>query len=144
MKTRMIILTLGSTVFWNSTGETRAQSPASPSPALPKTMDKDESITLKPGEVHEVTLQSRGAAGLQLLYRTSTDSVVEVKRKDVSPGDAKQIPPNIGGAIPVIFTIKALKPGDTRVTFYETRPWDKSFKEIIGKKISIKVTADGR
>jgi predicted secreted protein len=103
-------------------------------------MENEQNLTLKVGEGHHVTLQSRGATGLQLLYRCDDDSTVQIQRKEFTPADtAKELSTNVGGSMPAVFQIQALKEGETKVTFYETRPWDKSFKEIIQKQLTIKV-----
>ena len=106
----------------------------------PQLMDNQQNLTLKPGETFQVILQSRGAAGLQLLYRCEDDSIVRIQRKESFPSDSpKDWTTNIGGSMPAVFAIQALKEGETKVTFYETRPWDKNFKEIIQKQLTIVV-----
>jgi predicted secreted protein len=112
---------------------------ATPKPNDPQIMENEQSLTLKIGEVYETTLQSRGAAGLQLLSRCDDESIVRIQRKEYRPPDpAKQLT-NVGGAIPAIFEIQALKEGETKITFYETRTWDQNFKEIIQKQLTVKV-----
>jgi len=44
-----------------------------------------------------------------------------------------------GDSIILIFEITAIKKGIVTVTFYETQPWNKDFKEIIKKKITFEV-----
>lgn len=108
-----------------------------------KAMENEQQLTLKVGEVRLVTLQSRGAVGLQLIGRSDDESISQVERKEYRPSDvAKQMPDNVGGPVPAIFAIKALREGETQVTFAETRPWDKTFKEIIQKQI--RITVKGR
>lgn len=102
-------------------------------------MENEQNITLKPGEFAEVNLQSRPGTGLQLRYRCEDETIIQVRRKE--EGDVpKPMPAKLGGSIPAIFEIKALKEGETKVTFYETRTWDKDFKEIIQKQIRLKVS----
>jgi predicted secreted protein len=105
-----------------------------------KNMQNEESLTLKVGAASSVTLESRGAMGLQLLYRSDDSSVVEITRVESNEPDAsKTTRTNIGGPVPAVFEIRALKTGKTKVVFYETRSWEKDFKEIVQKVISIEV-----
>jgi hypothetical protein len=116
----------------------------SPTPVIPdqKTMANEDNLTLKVGEVRRVTLQSRGAVGLQLIARIGDDSIVRVERQEYIPADSsKTMPTNIGGPVPAIFAITALRAGETEVTFAETRSWDKNFKETIQKHFKIVVKA---
>lgn len=103
-------------------------------------MESSENLRLKIGEVQQVTLQSRGATGLQLLARCDDEKVVEVLRVQGNPDSEKSTATDkIGGAIPAFFSIKGLKKGKTTVTFYETRSWEKDFKEIIQKTLEVEV-----
>ena len=103
----------------------------------PNAMDNTNSGTqkLKPSETFTVALKGRGALGLQLLYRTDNDSIVEVSRietdtdKNISPGDS----------IHIVYQIKAVKKGNVKITFYETQPWNKDFKEVIQKEINVEI-----
>src|SRR6478735_902996 len=93
-----------------------------------------EEITIKKGQSHQVTLPSRGALGLQLNYRCNPDSIVEIHRKDVDTSQGTKEPPkNVGDSIPAIYEIKGINVGATIITFYETQPWNKDFKEILIK-----------
>lgn len=104
-------------------------------------MENDENISLKTGEVFEVKLQRSAGTGLQLRHRCEDESIVQVRRKEQVPADAAETrPAKLGGPILAHYIIEALKEGETKVTFYETRPWDKNFKEIIQKQISVKVS----
>jgi predicted secreted protein len=104
-------------------------------------MENEEKLTLHKGDVHQVTLQSRGATGLQLLYKCDDDSIVEIKRVEYSSSDsAKLWKDNIGGPIPAVFEISAMHEGATKITFYETRSWEKNFKPIIQKIITVEVS----
>lgn len=104
----------------------------------PKAMDNTNSGTkkLKPSETFTVELKGRGALGLKLLYRTDNDSIVEVSRLDTDTG--KNISP--GDSINIVYQIKAVKKGNVKITFYETQPWNKDFKEVIQKEINVEVT----
>jgi hypothetical protein len=88
-------------------------------------------------ETFKTELVSRGALGLQLLYRTDRDSIVEVRR--LEPVISKSDPVLPGDPIGALFEIKSLQKGTVKITFYETQPWNKEFKEIIQKEIDIEV-----
>lgn len=96
-----------------------------------------ETRKMKPFETFKIQLVSRGALGLQLLCRMDTDSIVEVKRVEPVINESDPILP--GDPIGAIFEIKSLRKGDVTLTFYETQPWNKEFKEIIQKEINIEV-----
>jgi Flp pilus assembly protein TadB len=97
----------------------------------------EDNRKMKPLETIKVELESRGSLGLQLLFKTDIDTVVKVNRiypeinngGDINPGDP----------IMVFFEISALKKGRVKITFYETQPWNKDFKEIIKKEMNIEV-----
>jgi predicted secreted protein len=107
-------------------------------------MDEKDSLNLAVGETHQITLQSRGASGLQLLYRCQPESIVQIRRLEQKPSDSAKPPADVGSGIPATFEIKALKQGVVKVTFYETRPWDKNFKEIVQREMSISVSDSGQ
>lgn len=99
-----------------------------------------ENLHLQTGEIYKMTLPSRGATGLQLLFRVTDDSIVDIKRIESSGNENDSTAPrSIGGPVQATFEITALKPGETNVTFYETRPWEKDFKEIIVQNLTIEV-----
>lgn len=103
-----------------------------------QTMSQEiETRKMKPFETIKIQLVSRGALGLQLLCRMDTDSIVEVKRVEPVINESDPILP--GDPIGAIFEIKSLRKGAVRLTFYETQPWNKAFKEIIQKEINIDV-----
>jgi len=99
-------------------------------------MQMSEPLKMSINDNHTVILQSRGSAGLKLSFRSSNSDIVEIKR---SENEIKADGGIIGGSMPVIFEIKALKKGSTTVDFYESRPWDKNFQEIIQKTFVISV-----
>ena len=96
-----------------------------------------ETKKMKPLETFKIVLISRGALGLQLLFKMDTDSVVEVKR--VEPSFIKTEPILPGDPINAVFEIRSVKEGTVRITFYETQPWNKEFTPIIQKEIEIEV-----
>lgn len=96
-----------------------------------------ETKKMKPLETFKVVLISRGALGLQLLFKMDTASVVEVKR--VEPSIIKTDPILPGDPINAVFEIRSINEGSVRITFYETQPWNKEFAPIIQKEIEIEV-----
>ena len=97
-----------------------------------------DKLEMNKGDVHKITLPSRGAMGLQLLFRCERDSVVQVKRLEYQPGDKSKSPPVIvGDSINAVFELRAVGKGETKVTFYETQPWNPDFKELPVKEITV-------
>ena len=96
-----------------------------------------ETKKMKPLETFKIVLTSRGALGLQLLFKMDSDSVVEVKRVEPSINKTDSILP--GDPINAIFEIRSINEGIVRITFYETQPWNKEFTPIIQKEIEIEV-----
>lgn len=90
-------------------------------------------MVIKEKESFRVELQSRGGLGLQLSYRTDNGGIVEVSRVDAGTA----IP---GSNLPVTYEITGLRKGKVTVSFYETQPWNKNFKEIIQKEVEVEVT----
>jgi len=96
-----------------------------------------ETRMMRPLEVIKIELVSRGPLGLQLLFKMDIDSIVEVKR--VEPIINQVNPPRPGDSIGAFFEIRAIKNGNVKITFYETQPWNKDFKDIIQKEINVEV-----
>ncbi len=96
-----------------------------------------ETLQLKKDEVHLIHLENRGSTGLQLLSRIENESVASVRRIS-NPSDATSST-NLGGSQKATFEIKGMNPGETKITFYETRTWEKDFKEIVVKEIMVDV-----
>jgi len=96
-----------------------------------------ETKKIKVSETFTVELQSRGAIGLQLLFRTDNDSIVKITRLPNDSTSQKQISP--GDPLKAVYEITGLKPGVVKITFYETQPWNKDFKDIIKKVIDVQV-----
>lgn len=101
------------------------------------TVDTADKVVIKVNEVYKLTLQSRGAMGLQLLYRCDDTTIVSINRID--PPASQDTMPKMGAPVPAIFEIRGTKPGKTKIVFYETRPWEKDFKEIIQKELDVEV-----
>jgi hypothetical protein len=104
-----------------------------------KAMDNimEENIKMKPLETHKVELESRGSLGLQLLYKYNVEDIVKINRLNTDIDTSGIINP--GDSLMVVYEITAQKKGIVKITFYETQPWNKDFKEIIKKEINIKV-----
>jgi predicted secreted protein len=92
---------------------------------------------MRPSETIRVVMISRGALGLQLLWRMDTDSVVEVKRVEPNIDKSAAILP--GDPIEAVFEVKSIQKGTVKITFYETQSWNKEFKDIIQKEIIVEV-----
>ncbi|MFT3909669.1 MAG: hypothetical protein QM737_09615 [Ferruginibacter sp.] len=91
------------------------------------------------GETREVTIPPRAVSGLQLLFRQESDSLLEISMKEKSSIEDKKMPSNIGETFPVVYELKAIAKGETKVTFYETQSWNSEFKPIIIKQITVRV-----
>jgi len=96
-----------------------------------------ETIKMKPSETVKVELVSKGALGLQLFCKMDTDSIVEVNR--LEPMISKSDTILAGDPMQAIFEIKSLQTGTVKITFYESQPWNKEFKEIVQKVINVEV-----
>jgi predicted secreted protein len=99
-------------------------------------METEEEINLKQNESFKVSLESRGATGLKLMYHCDTN-MVQIQKVDTEA--QQQRSQSIGDPVPVTYEIKALKEGQTKVVFYETKPWDKNFKELVKKVFNISI-----
>jgi len=113
----------------------RQQSAASKSVSMENS--NIETKKIKVSETFTVELQSRGAIGLQLLFRTDNDSIVKITRLPTDSADKNHISP--GDPLKAIYEITGVKPGTVKITFYETQPWNKDFKDIIKKVIDVQV-----
>lgn len=103
-------------------------------------MTEEQTITLAPGDSRQITLQSRGAAGLQLMYEIADTNVVVVERKPPDPSELERArTTNIGGAVAAVFEIKALSQGQSEIVFFETRPWEPDFQRIVQRKVTVTV-----
>jgi hypothetical protein len=99
-------------------------------------MDSTEVRRIKPNESFQLVLQSRGGIGLQLSYRVDNEGVVDVFRMEADTS----APVSPGSSMPVTYRITGVQKGKVSITFYETQPWNKSFKEIVQKAIQVEVT----
>lgn len=96
-----------------------------------------ETLQLRKDEIHLINLENRGSTGLQLLSRIENESVASVRRIS-NPSDAISST-NLGDSKKAAFEIKGLHFGKTKITFYETRTWEKDFKEIVVKEMIVDV-----
>jgi hypothetical protein len=96
-----------------------------------------ETKNIKVSETFEIKLQARGALGLKLMYRTSVNNIVDIKRQEIKKDNINDTIE--GDGIHIIYLITGLMEGNTKITFYETQPWNKEFKEIIQKEIQVNV-----
>jgi len=92
---------------------------------------------MRPSETIRVVMISRGALGIQLLWRMDMDSVVEVKRVEPNIDKSTAILP--GDPIDAVFEVKSIHKGTVKITFYETQSWNKEFKDIIQKELIVEV-----
>lgn len=99
-------------------------------------MDSIETRVIKPQESFQLVLESRGGLGLQLSFRSDNDGIVDVSRVSAAP--AGTVSP--GSNLPVTYKITGLRKGKVKISFYETQPWNKNFKEIIQKEVQVEVT----
>ena len=99
----------------------------------------NEIVHLNRGEVQRITLPGRGSTGLQLLHRTDNDSILLISRVSRNKKSDETGSNQLGGSVEITFEMKGLEPGETKVTFYETLPWEKDFKEIVVKELTVQV-----
>jgi predicted secreted protein len=95
-----------------------------------------EIVNKKAGEVFEIALDSRGATGLQMQFKTDVDGVVSVERTDTVRGAHSMA----GDPVKAVFEVRTLQPGNVTILFFETRPWDKNFQPIPATDVMVKVT----
>jgi hypothetical protein len=98
-------------------------------------MSNETNKGIKTGESFEVALNSRGAMGLKMQFKTEPDGVVSVKQLESRMGAATMA----GDAIKVVFRITGERTGNTTVTFFETQPWDKDFPPIVAEVVRVGV-----
>jgi len=78
-----------------------------------------QQLTLRVQEQHTVTLPSRGASGLQLLFSAEPTDIVSVVRREPTPNEREHPPTAVGGAMAAYFELIGLKPGQATIYFYE-------------------------
>jgi predicted secreted protein len=82
---------------------------------------RGEVVTLRVGEQHPVRLAGLGTAGYRWAPLVEGDEgIAEVSDAGVArPANAR-----IGTSADELFTIRAMRPGVTRVRFVQRRPWE--------------------
>jgi predicted secreted protein len=100
-------------------------------------MASKQEVRLKLLEVVEIALEKRGAMGLELHYRIADPSILEVSELPVD--STTQHKQEIGGGLKVFYQIRAIQKGVTKIIFFETRSWDKNFKEVIQKEVDVEI-----
>lgn len=89
-------------------------------------------VTLRVGQEHPVRLAGLGTAG----YRWAAvvegeEGVVDV----LAAGVAAPANERIGTSADELFTIRALRPGATRVRFAQRRPWEPDTTPAVGERV---------
>jgi len=96
-----------------------------------------KTIHLKLNEMEEIELENRGSAGLTLYTVVEDNEIVSIDSIPNSPSDHVNSKP--GDSLIVKFRIQAKTVGKTKVKFYETRVWDKSYNAALIKELLIMV-----
>jgi predicted secreted protein len=89
-------------------------------------------VTLRVGEDHPVRLAGLGTAGYQWLVLVEGDEgVADVTAAGLAaPANAR-----IGTSADELFTIRALRPGATRVRFAQRRPWEPEDTPAVNEQV---------
>jgi predicted secreted protein len=89
-------------------------------------------VTLRVGEEHPVRLSGLGTAGYRWVAFVEGDAgVVDV----VAAGVAAPANERIGTSADELFTIRALRPGATRVRFAQRRPWEPDATPPVAERV---------
>lgn len=89
-------------------------------------------VTLRVGEEHPVRLAGLGTAGYRWMTTVEGDEgVVEV----AAAGLAEPANRRIGTSADELFTIRALRPGATRVRFAQRRPWEPDATPAVSERV---------
>ena len=95
-------------------------------------------VTLRVGEDHPVRLAGLGTAGYQWLALVEGDEgVADVTAAGLAaPANAR-----IGTSADELFTIRAVRPGATRVRFAQRRPWESQDEPAVDEHVvEVRVT----
>ena len=95
---------------------------------------KNLSLSVKLNETISISVPSRGSRGFKLDVRIRIMGIVEVLESSMTISNQ-----NPGSSNIVIYKIKAVGKGNTDLTFFETRSWDKDFPEQVVLEVKIKV-----
>lgn len=84
--------------------------------------EADDAIELRVGEERAVTLTGLGTAG----YRWAPHLEGDPGIADVSPAGEQAPTPEgaVGASADEVFTVRAMRPGATRIRFEQRRPWE--------------------
>ena len=95
-------------------------------------------VALRVGEDHPVRLAGLGTAGYHWVALVEGDErIVEVS----ATGLAQPANRRIGTSADELFTIRALRPGETRVRFLQRRPWEPDDTPAVSERVvDVRVT----
>ena len=89
-------------------------------------MRSTDSIELRPGDEHRVTLSPAASGGYQWAFRVEGDAgsvaVTEVDSPGAEEGGAAH--PSLGESVDQEFVVRAERPGDVTVEFEHRRSWE--------------------
>jgi predicted secreted protein len=89
------------------------------------TINKDRKITLQTGEQYNLKLSSLAMAGYLWEFEVDNLFVAATEKKASEPPEKKQLGEMaIGGSYDEDFTIYGVNPGETKVTFTQSRPFE--------------------
>jgi len=95
-----------------------------------------ETLQKKVGDTLEVVLDERGGSGLSMKYKIDNEELVSIEGPEtLSRGQMKP-----GDAVKVKYTIHFLKPGSTKILFYETQVWNKNFPPLPAKELLVDIS----
>jgi predicted secreted protein len=90
-------------------------------------METHETIHLRVGEAHDVALPGLGTAGY--VWRSEpgagTELTVEKRERSGEPADGAA-----GASSGEVFRIRALQPGQVRIRFVQSRPWEQAVSPL--------------
>lgn len=133
----IIILTFSTLIFFSNCANNHSKDSNKKNTIL-MSDSTHETRNIKVNETFEIKLEARGALGLKPMYKMSNDNIVVIKRQKNNEENSNDT--IIGGAINIIYEIMGIAEGSVIVTFYETQPWNKDFKEIVQKEMIINVS----
>jgi predicted secreted protein len=97
-----------------------------------------ESLQLKTGDVHQLVLEGRGAAGYGWSATVEDIAIVTVERTGTVP--KQQSSRQTTGSRDEVFTLTAHAAGRTGVHFSLTRPWEKGGKALAKRDFEVTVS----
>jgi predicted secreted protein len=97
-----------------------------------------ETITLKPGQEHRITLPGLGSAGYRWIVEPYDRKIVTVEEILHS---RQEVTVPIAGSLQQVFTLTAVAPGHTSVSFNQRRGFEPDKKPHASYEISVTVTS---